>query len=296
MQAAPAKCPSVGRQRIRSGTPQPCTAASTRRSLLDCASLYGRLRALKYPTKFTAFPPSELRFGDSFRRKHCAPNLKADRVRVGAVDQSGWPAICVQHDTSIYLTGVFFHPLGLWPVICFMAVNADVMVISPLKGALGCVQLSVLALWGATALWADVCRTLPTAPSDARVSRAGPFWPTDSPPQPVSYQLSVRDGGPTFRITIKVLPIRPDEGTGFGRSEAAHAGDIEVSRCRDGKRLQSLPFEAWQPLILAIRSKLVILTSTDIATFLCSPIMPESFIAAPTGCMTRPPAFSCRTS
>jgi hypothetical protein len=42
--------------------------------------------------------------------------------------------------------------------------------------------------------------------------------------------------------------IPADEDTGFGRRSVAHAGDIEVARCPDGKRLETLPFMAWQAL------------------------------------------------
>ena len=101
-------------------------------------------------------------------------------------------------------------------------------------------RLWALALWGTFALWADVCDGLPTGPATDSGVR---FWPPKTRvPPPRSYRLSVKDGGPAFRITVTVLPIPPD------LRQVVHAGDIEVARCRDGKRLESLPFMAWQQI------------------------------------------------
>lgn len=104
-------------------------------------------------------------------------------------------------------------------------------------------RLWTLAVWGTSALLADVCGGLPTGPTS---DQGGPF-----PFRPLtaytrllrSYQLSVKKGGPAFRITVSPLPF-----VGGWSDTLVHAGDIEVARCRDGKRLQSLPFMAWQPL------------------------------------------------
>jgi hypothetical protein len=99
--------------------------------------------------------------------------------------------------------------------------------------------LSVLTLCGMPALWADVCAGLPTGNPDGLK-----FWGgTDKLPPPVSFQLSVKRGGPTFRITVRPV-VFDHKGDGI----AVHAGDIEVARCQNGKRLQVLPILAWQPI------------------------------------------------
>ena len=60
--------------------------------------------------------------------------------------------------------------------------------------------LSVLTLCGMPALWADVCGGLPTG---------FPKWAPMTDPKddlhPVSFQLSVKQGGPAFRITVRSL-------------------------------------------------------------------------------------------
>jgi hypothetical protein len=89
------------------------------------------------------------------------------------------------------------------------------------------------------ALCADVCGGLPTGDS-----KALNFWgATDKLPPPASFQLSVKRGGPAFRITVRPLAFDL-KGNGI----AVHAGDIEVARCQDGKQLQVLPILAWQPI------------------------------------------------
>jgi hypothetical protein len=103
-------------------------------------------------------------------------------------------------------------------------------------------RLWALALWGTSALLADVCGGLPTGPTSGD-GGTFPFRPlTGDTPLQRSYRLSVREGGPAFRITIRPLSVE-----GFSDT-LVHAGDIEVARCRDGKQVQSLPFMAWQPL------------------------------------------------
>ena len=90
--------------------------------------------------------------------------------------------------------------------------------------------LSLLALCGMPALRADVCDGLPAGP------------PKGSEPVgsnlPLSFKLSVGQGGPAFRITVRPiwqlnagLPIVADDD---------HAGDIEVAHCQDGEPLQVL--------------------------------------------------------
>ena len=86
---------------------------------------------------------------------------------------------------------------------------------------------------------ADVCGGLPTGDP-----KALNFWgATDKLPPPASFQLSVKRGGPAFRITVRPLAFDL-KGNGI----AVHAGDIEVARCQDGKQLQVLPILAWQPI------------------------------------------------
>ena len=97
--------------------------------------------------------------------------------------------------------------------------------------------LSVLALCGLPAPCADVCSGLPTdAPKGAE------FW-TDSGenPPPLSFRISVKHGGPAFRITVRSRLRELSDNP-------VVAGDIEVARCQDGKRLQLLPVMADQPL------------------------------------------------
>ena len=100
-------------------------------------------------------------------------------------------------------------------------------------------RLSMLALCGMSALWADVCGGLPTGDP-----KALNFWrTTDKQPPPVSFRLSVKHGGSAFRISVRSLAFEY-QGNGI----AVHAGDIEVARCQDGKQLQLLPIMAWQPI------------------------------------------------
>lgn len=91
-------------------------------------------------------------------------------------------------------------------------------------------RLSAFALWGTLAFGADVCQGLPPAPSESVADghRSGVF------------RLSVKPGGPAFRITIRSIPIESHDGI------FVHAGDIEVARCRDGTRLQLIALMAWQ--------------------------------------------------
>ncbi len=97
-------------------------------------------------------------------------------------------------------------------------------------------RLLILALCGMPALWADVCGGLPTGfPNWAA---AGPDPKDDL--HPVSFQLSVKQSGPAFRITVRSYGVDGDQ--------PIHGGDIEVARCQDGKRLQSLPILSDQPL------------------------------------------------
>lgn len=110
--------------------------------------------------------------------------------------------------------------------------------------------LSVLALCPMPALWADACSGLP-----ADASKGLEYWPdlVEANPPPLSFHLSVKHGGPDFRITV-----RPVSFSSWMNKEGidqpwfyhglVHAGDIVVARCQDGKQLQSLLITAWQPI------------------------------------------------
>ncbi len=108
-------------------------------------------------------------------------------------------------------------------------------------------RLSVLALCGMSALWADACDGLPTGPPGI----GGPVRDPAEPAPPFSFQLSEKPGGPTFRITVRTFsfvravdgifkPVAPNDWPNNGDV----AGDIEVARCQDGKPLQLLPIMA----------------------------------------------------
>jgi hypothetical protein len=97
-------------------------------------------------------------------------------------------------------------------------------------------QLLMLAVCGSLAYGADVCSGLPTHPP-----ADGDYTAT---PKPSAFRISVKPGGPSFRITIRPLLLKWQEGGG----DAVHAGDIEVAGCLDGKSLQVFPITAWQPI------------------------------------------------
>ena len=102
-------------------------------------------------------------------------------------------------------------------------------------------RLSMLALCGTPMLWADVCDGLPAGPPSGRL--ASPLFESN---KPLSFKLSVKSGGTAFRITVRPL-WRLDESRRIVGDDT-HAGDIEVARCQDGKRLQALPIMADQPI------------------------------------------------
>ncbi len=98
-------------------------------------------------------------------------------------------------------------------------------------------RLFMLALCGMPALRADVCDRLPASPpKQSGLSESN---------EPLSFKLSVKSGGPAFRITV-----RPLWQIKAGREiiAEARAGEIEVARCKDGKQLQVLSIAADQPL------------------------------------------------
>lgn len=77
-------------------------------------------------------------------------------------------------------------------------------------------RLAGVFLCAAGVVWADVCEGLPSAPTSGASS----------------FRLANKNG-PSFRIAI--------------RSTGPSAGEIEVSRCQDGKQLQVLPITSQQP-------------------------------------------------
>ncbi len=102
--------------------------------------------------------------------------------------------------------------------------------------------LSVLPPCGMPALCAEVCDSLPTwSPKWSAEHRSEPKYDL----RPQSFQLSVKKGGPAFRITVR--PFSPQV---YG-DPPIHTGDIEVARCQDGKQLQSLPMMAGNPIDFA---------------------------------------------
>ena len=96
----------------------------------------------------------------------------------------------------------------------------------------------MLALCGMPMLWADVCDGLPAGPAK------GPDLFGRS--EPLSFKLSVKSGGTSFRITVRPL-WRLNEDRHIVIDDI-HAGDIEVARCQDGEPLQVLPITADQPI------------------------------------------------
>jgi hypothetical protein len=82
--------------------------------------------------------------------------------------------------------------------------------------------LFVLAWCVTPALRGDVCGGLPTGPPDV-ASYA-------DAPRPRSFRLSVQPDGPAFRITIRPRLFKMTK-------DPVPAGDIEVARCSDGRRL-----------------------------------------------------------
>jgi len=105
-------------------------------------------------------------------------------------------------------------------------------------------RLAVFALCGMPALWADMCDGLPTGPP-----KWSEYWPdSKDDPRPLSFRLSVKQGGPAFRITVRPFSHEIFDGWQHNNTKLIHAGDIDVARCQDGKQLQSLQIVAWQPI------------------------------------------------
>src|SRR5277367_3495618 len=98
-------------------------------------------------------------------------------------------------------------------------------------------RLSALVFWATLAFGADVCRSLPDRPADRSNYR--------DERRPLSFRLSVKPGGPAFRITVRSRLSNYSD-------HLAVAGDIEVARCTDGTRLQLLTIMASQPIDFAV--------------------------------------------
>jgi hypothetical protein len=88
------------------------------------------------------------------------------------------------------------------------------------------------------ALRADVCDGLQAGPP-----KGSEFVGSNLP---LSFKLSVRQGGPAFRITVR--PLWQQNAGGVILGDDGHAGDIEVAHCQDGKPLQVLRVTAEQPI------------------------------------------------
>jgi hypothetical protein len=92
-------------------------------------------------------------------------------------------------------------------------------------------RLFALAWCVTLALHGDVCGGLPSGPPKV-ASYA-------DAPRPLSFRLSVQPGGPAFRITVRPRLFKMT-------NDPVPAGDIEVARCSDGRRLQLLTIMASQ--------------------------------------------------
>jgi hypothetical protein len=112
--------------------------------------------------------------------------------------------------------------------------------------------------FGTLAFGADVCRALPVQPAAAAPFQPGPSGRETGPsdrstfadtPRPLSFRLSVKPGGPEFRITVR--PLLFDRQSVDSSFKAVHGGDIVVARCQDGAQLQVLPIMAWQRINFA---------------------------------------------
>jgi hypothetical protein len=99
-------------------------------------------------------------------------------------------------------------------------------------------KLFLVVLCGTRALWGDACSGLLGGPPNA-----GKYWPTPGTDgqAPGVFRLQPKPGGPAFRVTVTTIATPPYDAP-------VHAGDIEVARCRDGKRLQQFPLIADQPI------------------------------------------------
>jgi hypothetical protein len=98
-------------------------------------------------------------------------------------------------------------------------------------------RASTLAFLFSPVRAADVCGGLPAGPP------AGSNY-SDDAAGPMSFRLTVKPGGPAFRITIRSL------FRGYS-NDPVPAGDIEVARCSDGRRLQTLTIMAGQRINFA---------------------------------------------
>ncbi len=101
-------------------------------------------------------------------------------------------------------------------------------------------RLSALALCGTLALGADMCQGLPIGPPNG-----SNYADT---PRPLAFRLSVKPGGPAFRITVRPLLF---DWQSINSPNPVRAGEIEVARCQDGARLQLIPIMAMQPIDFA---------------------------------------------
>jgi hypothetical protein len=90
----------------------------------------------------------------------------------------------------------------------------------------------VLAMSRMFLLSADTCRALLDAPTE-------PAGPDPGPQHEMSFRLSVHARGPAFHIVVR------SAGSPNVLNKLTHLGDIEVSRCSDGRRVQTLPVFAW---------------------------------------------------
>ena len=102
-------------------------------------------------------------------------------------------------------------------------------------------RLAVLFFYASFALAANVCEAVAEAPHlEKFFPQKGSDLGLWDPPRPASrsFRLQVKVGGPSFLITVRSFVVKPTA------NQSARAGEIEVARCRDGKRVQILPILA----------------------------------------------------
>jgi hypothetical protein len=97
-------------------------------------------------------------------------------------------------------------------------------------------QVPALLVFGSLPLWAQVCTGLPDGPGDTSKFLDKPVTR--------AYRISVTPGGPAFRVTVYPL-------LDHNENRPVHAGNIEIARCQDGRRIQILPIQATQPINFA---------------------------------------------
>jgi hypothetical protein len=98
-------------------------------------------------------------------------------------------------------------------------------------------RFPILVLCAMPALWADMCDGLSTGPP-----KGAALYGSNGP---LSFKLALKPAGTAFRITVRPKwQINADDVI----IDKTRAGEIEVARCEDGRRLQVLAIAADQPM------------------------------------------------